>query len=309
MPPDQARPGTRSVPYDKMQAMHKIIASLLTLMLCTDVSAQQGPPDVGPPAPPGEVGTAPAPARPEVAFEGLAVQIRSEDDGTRAQAALELGQLGDARGMPLLIQALGTDPEPEVRRAAVHALTLLPSAAGRQALEKAARSDTDPGVQHAAAGVLAGTPMEEPPPVPSGEPGEPPPIPEEDRRPGATRPAFNPENHPDYEANRRLRLAGILTLAIGGGAGIVAGLFGGLLTGVCNGLSSSFGSSNDCAVPEGIAIAGGITFGVALTAGLPMLIVGHRNLNEINQGQANLFPRINLAITDKYGLISTGWHF
>jgi len=258
------------------------------------------------------VGDAPVPEKAEVAFERLAVQIKSEDDDTRAQAALELGQLGDARGAPLLIRALGSDPEPAVRRAAVHALALIPSAAGQIALEKAARGDADPGVKHAAAGVLEGMPGTEP--APSGvDPGQPPPLTATDRLPNPAKihkqPAYVPQNHPEYEANRRLRNGGILTTAIGGGAGMLVGLFGGLLTAVCHGISNDMGGSSDCDVPEGIAIAGGITFGAALTAGLPMIIVGQQNLKAINQGPGNLVSRIRLVVSDEYALISTGWRF
>ena len=45
----------------------------------------------------------------------LTVQLHHADASTRSRAALDLGQLGDARGLDALLNALATEPELLVR--------------------------------------------------------------------------------------------------------------------------------------------------------------------------------------------------
>lgn len=296
--------------------MRPIISCLIIALLLAPnaASAQPGPPDTGPAAPPGEVGEAPTPEPAEVAFERLEVQLRSDDNGARAQAALELAQLGDPRSGPLLIKILSEDTAPEVRTAAAHALALIRTVDSRRALAAAAGQDSEPEVRDAARAALAAQQPTPPTPVLADMP-QPPPIPEEDRRPAAAPatarpPAYNPANHPEYANTRRLRTAGILVTAIGGGVGLIAGVLGGFATGICSAIAAdSWDGHTDCTTPTGVAIAGGATLAISMAVGLPMLVSGQRKLNAIQRGEAGLFPRVQVMANEKYRFISAHWVF
>ncbi|WP_242345353.1 HEAT repeat domain-containing protein [Anaeromyxobacter terrae] len=79
------------------------------------------------------------------------------EDGSvkvRAQAAIVLGQRGDAEAVPLLAEALASDAAPAVRIAAAGALGRLGGRGAREKLEAARRSDADRAVRAAAARAL-----------------------------------------------------------------------------------------------------------------------------------------------------------
>ncbi|WP_242335797.1 HEAT repeat domain-containing protein [Anaeromyxobacter sp. SG66] len=74
------------------------------------------------------------------------------EDGSvkvRAQAAIVLGQRGEAEAVPLLAAALASDAAPAVRIAAAGALGRVGGGGARRALEAARRSDADPAVRAA----------------------------------------------------------------------------------------------------------------------------------------------------------------
>ncbi len=79
------------------------------------------------------------------------------EDGSvkvRAQAAIVLGQRGDAGAVPLLAEALASDAAPAVRIAAAGALGRLGGRGARKALEAARRSERDRSVRDAVARAL-----------------------------------------------------------------------------------------------------------------------------------------------------------
>ena len=288
--------------------------TLALLSLPLVATAQPAPPDTGPAAPPGEVGEAPAPESADVTFERLKLQLRSEDATARIQATLDLGLLGDPRGEPLLIKTLAADTASEVRMAAAQALAPVRTAGSKLALQAAAKEDSAPGVREAALAALAAQTPNQSPPIPA-DMAQPPPIPEEDRRPAAAphaprSPAYNPVDHPEYASTRRLRTAGILVTAIGGGVGLIAGVLGGMATGICSAIAAdSWDGSTDCTAPAGVAITGGATFAISLAVGLPMLVSGQRKLNVIQRGEAGLVPQVQVVASDKHRILSARWAF
>jgi HEAT repeat protein/cyclophilin family peptidyl-prolyl cis-trans isomerase len=83
-------------------------------------------------APPGATSADPAPqtsARGSAPAPDLAILLRDEARGIRSRAALAIGRVGMAEGVPLLVDAL-TDPAVEVRTSAAFALGLIGHADG-----------------------------------------------------------------------------------------------------------------------------------------------------------------------------------
>jgi epoxyqueuosine reductase len=78
-------------------------------------------------------------------FKGNPVQ-RARRRGYLRNVAVALGNLGNKRALPVLIQALESEPEPLVRGHAAWALGHLGGETARLALQQAARVEEDPGV-------------------------------------------------------------------------------------------------------------------------------------------------------------------
>jgi HEAT repeat protein/cyclophilin family peptidyl-prolyl cis-trans isomerase len=100
------------------------------------------------PAAPGQVAAAPPgagapPALAPATAPDLAALVADTDPGVRRRAALAIGRVGLAEGVPPLVRALG-DPDEEVRATAAFALGLLGSADGVAPLESALK---DPSVR------------------------------------------------------------------------------------------------------------------------------------------------------------------
>src|SRR5262245_59866854 len=92
--------------------------------------------------------------RPEQeAVTALRTAVEDPDFIVRAYALIALGQLRDEGSVGLMSQALLRDPDPNMRRTAVGALSMVRSESARRAVE-AAESDADASVRQAAADAL-----------------------------------------------------------------------------------------------------------------------------------------------------------
>jgi HEAT repeat protein len=83
------------------------------------------------------------------AVPALRKAVEDEDVAVRTVALVTLGQLFDDGSVGIMSQALLHDPEVNVRRAALSALSRLRTESARRAVE-AAQSDADAGVRQAA---------------------------------------------------------------------------------------------------------------------------------------------------------------
>ncbi len=271
------------------------------------------PPVDSVPAPPAEGADAPAPEPVERAFERLEQQLQSKEPDQRRLAAVELGHLGDVRAGALLLSVLEKDPAPEVRAGAAVGLGVLKNREARGALDSAAVRDPSAEVRRAARAALVG--------MGAGQlPTEPPPIPPEDRQPvrheaeargGQVGPRTPPyARSQDYRDANKMRNAGIMVSAIGGGVGVLGALLGGMTLGLCTAIAAeSFESETDCSVPTGILVAGGVTLMVSLAVGLPLALVGQKKMREISMPRAGIVPQLNLATSGDNGVFSATWRF
>jgi hypothetical protein len=120
-----------------------------------------GPPPVivAPVAPP-PIAVAPEP-RPFDAFSDAMGRLRSRHDNSRRDGARTLGQIGDPRAVPALIDLLRSDEEHEVRAAAAYALGSIGDPRARNPLEFASMNDRRRDVRQAAAQAYAELPIED----------------------------------------------------------------------------------------------------------------------------------------------------
>ncbi|HEX2252142.1 MAG TPA: tRNA epoxyqueuosine(34) reductase QueG [Thermoanaerobaculia bacterium] len=87
-----------------------------------------------------------SPAAYDDLFEGSPMK-RARPEGLRRNAAVAMGNRGDARHVPALARALAGDPDPVVRSHAAWALVRIGGEAAERALAEAAERETDPGVR------------------------------------------------------------------------------------------------------------------------------------------------------------------
>ena len=87
------------------------------------------------------------------AASALRAAVRDQESAVRSRAITSLGQMRDQGSVGLMAQALATDPEPSVRRAAAWALCAFTNDDVYRALQ-AGTSDSDASVRSAAAGAL-----------------------------------------------------------------------------------------------------------------------------------------------------------
>jgi hypothetical protein len=99
---------------------------------------------LAPPAVAAAGGAAPA------SFDALKARLGGADEKGRADAAVELGRLKDARAVEPLTRALQSDASPTVREAAARGLGLIGDASTLKALQYAAQADPDREVRHSA---------------------------------------------------------------------------------------------------------------------------------------------------------------
>jgi hypothetical protein len=120
------------------------------------IVAVPGPVFVGPPPVVVAQPVAPAPPpRPYDAFTDAMGRLRSRHDNSRRDGARTLGQIGDPRAVPALIDLLRSDEEHEVRAAAAYALGSIGDPRARRPLAFAAQHDRRRDVRQAAAEAYA----------------------------------------------------------------------------------------------------------------------------------------------------------
>jgi hypothetical protein len=83
-------------------------------------------------------------------YEGCKAQLSATDDKVRADAAIQLGRLKEARAIEPLRRALQSDGSANVREASARALGLIGDVAALKALQYAAQADPDREVRHSA---------------------------------------------------------------------------------------------------------------------------------------------------------------
>jgi hypothetical protein len=113
----------------------------------------QPAPAVVQPAPVGSQPVSVTPVQTTSARTGIDVyldQLRSGDDATRQNAAMELGRARAERGVDALTATLAGDRSPAVREAAAKGLGLIGSSRGLTALTRASSADPDRDVRHSA---------------------------------------------------------------------------------------------------------------------------------------------------------------
>lgn len=276
------------------------------------VEGEAGQPELGVPAPPTESTDAPQPESSSKAFDRLELELQSQDPETRRQAAVELGQLGDKRASILLVHLLREDSDTGVRAGAAMALGVLGGPGAQGALAAVANGDSSEEVRQAARAALVklgGT-----------SPDEPPPVPAEDRQPirheaqarqirtRAPTPAY--ATTPEYISGYRMRSAGIMVTAIGGGVGLLGSLLGGLSSLACSNMNEDgWSDERDCTVPNAILIAGGATLVTSLAVGLPVLLVGKKRMQRATQGRTALIPTVGFSISEERKAFSATWRF
>ena len=278
-----------------------MIGGVLTLLLCGPALAQQPEPTEPPPATdiddgPTEAPTpVPTPEPEAVTFEQLRARLASGDVGQRKSAAIDLGLLGDRRAVPLLTVALRDDRAALVRAAAARALGTLRARAGVKSLRRAATKDPDPRVQTSARTALTGMGLAVRAPRPPGKA-----RPQKSAR-SPTRAA--------YQSGKRLRMSGIVILAVGGGLGLLVGVLTTAAHARCmDEYPASFPDDHKvhCANNLHAAIVGFSLAGASLGAGVPMWVVGARRMAAARpQKRATLLPRVGLT-TDRVVL---RWQF
>lgn len=243
----------------------------------------------------------PEPGEPEPAgrtFEEVLGQLQAADADVRAQAAYELGRLGDTRAIEPLIQALQNDPAGSVRAAAATSLGQLQAGSAAGFLQRAAQADPDPAVRTAANAALAQVGGPPPPP-----PGYPPPT--QDRR--AHKKAVERyliENDPDYRSARGQRTAGIIVASVVGAGGLLIGMVAGLGYAICDGLEG------DCREWRNWTIGGFVTMAVGLGVGLPLALIGHGKVKEIRaRATMGYVPELNVSFSTEGGRLGATWRF
>jgi hypothetical protein len=265
-----------------------VLLSLGLLLLPARGSAQPEPaePEPGEPEPAGRT------------FEEIQPQLQAADADLRAQAAYELGQIGDTRAIEPLIQALQNDAAGSVRAAAATALGQLQAGSAAGFLQRAAQADPDPAVRSAANAALAqvGGP---PPPQPGYTP------PPRDRR--AHKKAverYLMENDPEYRSARGQRTAGIVVASVVGAGGLLVGMVAGLGYAICDGLEG------DCRDWRNWTIGGFVTMAVGLGVGLPLALIGHGKVKEIRaRATTGYLPELNVSLTAQGGGLGATWRF
>lgn len=83
-------------------------------------------------------------------FDTSLQQLRSGDEQTRADAAVNLGRIRAEQAVGPLVKALNSDSSPKVREAAARGLGLIGSSSALSALQYAAQADNDREVRHSA---------------------------------------------------------------------------------------------------------------------------------------------------------------
>lgn len=118
------------------------------------------PPVVVAPGPP--VFVEAPPAKPFDPFADAMGRLRSRHDNSRRDGARSLGQIGDPRAVPALVDLLQMDGDREVRSAAAYALGAIGDSRARTPLEFAALNDRRREVRQAAAQAYAQIPRDAP---------------------------------------------------------------------------------------------------------------------------------------------------
>ncbi|HEY7329037.1 MAG TPA: HEAT repeat domain-containing protein [Gemmataceae bacterium] len=101
-------------------------------------------------SPVSEVTPAVAVSGTRIDFDTCLQQLRSGDEQTRADAAVNLGKLRFEQAVGPLVKALNSDSSPKVREAAARGLGLIGSSTALGALQYAAQADDDREVRHSA---------------------------------------------------------------------------------------------------------------------------------------------------------------
>ena len=296
--------GRRAVRYSRPMRWLWLHSTVLMLFAGPALAQQPGPAEPPPPTDIEDVDApAPAPApdqEPEaVTFEQLRARLATGDTGQRKSAAIDLGLLGDRRAVHLLISALRGDRAALVRAAAARALGTLRARKGVAPLRRAASADPDPRVQTSARTALTGMGRSVRAPR-----AQPPPRKARPRRGTAHSPA-----RAAYQSGRRLRLSGIVILAVGGGLGLLVGALTAAAHGQCmDEYPAAFPDEHKvhCTNSLHAAIVGFSLAGASLGAGVPMWLVGARRMAASRQQKKTaLVPGVGLS-TDRVVL---RWRF
>jgi hypothetical protein len=272
-------------------------AAALGLCVLPRSTWAQPEPEGGSPAPPPPPRAAPAPSD----IDRQLVELSNPDPARRHSAAVQLGQLGDRRAIPALVQALQTDSSEAVRAAAAFSLGTLGAREAAPNLSAAADHDPAPEVRTAAATALQQVGGAPPPGV------VPPPL------PGTS--AL--ESDPAYVSGRRMRTAGIIVTSVGGGIGFTLMAVFLISYSSCDSSPYSYPyygytSSSDCAARKNAAIGFGVLGGVSVAVGLPLIIAGiikAKNAEARLAGRAAFLPRLNLALGREWNGMTATWAF
>ena len=281
-----------------------IIVSVIVVAVSVSTPARAQQP--APPAGPTDIeDDAPAsdPEHEVVTLEQLQARLRGGNVEQRRTAAIEMGLLGDARAVPLLVGTLRDDKASVVRAAAARALGTLKAKKGVGPLRWSASGDPDPSVKRAARAALASM----------GQAVAAPGVHRTVRPRQGTLPRVDTsyKRTTAYHSGRRLRMSGILLTVAGGGLGLLIGAITAAAHVRCQDeYPAAFPDEHKvhCANNLSAAIVGFVIAGASVGAGVPMWVVGGGRMEAArrrHKKKVSLVPRLGLA-PDR---VTLGWQF
>lgn len=272
-----------------------IMVSLGSTLLSPPGSVTAQPMPASQPVPM-DIDDAPEPEPEAVTFGQLRDQLGAASARERQVAAMQLGQLGDRRAVPLLVRVLRTDRSAAVRAAAARSLGFLKARKQASALRMVARADRAPVVRAAARAALTGMGLSLQPPAPG-------------RSPLLGRRDTSYQRTSAYRTAQTMRLSGILITSVGGGLGLLVGVVGaGAYSRCMDEYPPGFPAEYQvhCTMNRNGAIVGFVVAGASLAAGIPLWVLGSRRMQAARtQHRTAMLPRVQLGARR----VSLRWQF
>ncbi len=119
---------------------------------------------------------------------------------------------------------------------------------------------------------------------------------------------------PAYRAGKGRRLGGILLTSIGGGLSLAFAATFGFVSAICDDISYDGSTNKSCREMRNIAIGFLVGFGVSLAVGIPLIVSGQSQMNEVRRTRFQEVvpvhrPRVNLDLGPKRAGLGLEWRF